>query len=162
MAHLEQLVAEYLDWQGYLVKRNVKVGRLSHGGWEGELDVVGFHPQRGEIVHYEVSLDADPWTKREHRYAKKMDAGRKYIHKEIFPWLTTEIAIKQFAAFPSHGSRKDLAGATLMSVDGLVQGIVAQVRSVGKVASNAIPEGYPLLRVLQLAHCGYTYAPKPP
>jgi hypothetical protein len=160
MAHLELLVAEYLDWQGYLVKKNVKVGRLSHGGWEGELDVVGFHPREGEIVHYELSLDASPWAERERRYAKKMDAGRKYIHKELFPWLSTDVQIKQFAAFPTHGTRTELAGATLMSVDGLVQGIVSKIRGQGKANANAISEGYPLLRVLQFAHCGYSYAPK--
>jgi hypothetical protein len=28
MTHLEQLVYEYYDWLGYLVKHNIKVGRL--------------------------------------------------------------------------------------------------------------------------------------
>jgi hypothetical protein len=43
MSHLETLIAEYPDWQGFLVKRNTKVGRLGHGGWETELDIVGYH-----------------------------------------------------------------------------------------------------------------------
>jgi hypothetical protein len=29
MSHLENLIAEYYDWKGYLVKRNIKVGKLS-------------------------------------------------------------------------------------------------------------------------------------
>ena len=44
MSHLEDLLAEYYDWKGYLVKRNIKVGRLNHGGWEMELDVIAYHP----------------------------------------------------------------------------------------------------------------------
>ena len=49
MSHLESLIVEYLDWQGYLVRRNTKVGRLKHGGWEMELDVIGFNPHTGGV-----------------------------------------------------------------------------------------------------------------
>jgi hypothetical protein len=38
MNHLEKLTRQYYDWKGYLVKGNVKVGRLDHGGWAGEWD----------------------------------------------------------------------------------------------------------------------------
>ncbi len=31
MSHLEDLLCEYYDWQGYIVRRNVKVGRLGQG-----------------------------------------------------------------------------------------------------------------------------------
>ena len=40
MSHLEDLLFEWHDWQGYVVKRNVNVGRIKHGGWAGELDMV--------------------------------------------------------------------------------------------------------------------------
>jgi len=49
MSHLESLIVEYLDWQGYLVRRNTKVGRLKHGGWEMELDVIGYNPHTGDL-----------------------------------------------------------------------------------------------------------------
>lgn len=77
MSHLESLLAEYLEWQGFLVRRNTKVGKLAHGGWEMELDIVGFHPQHHELVHYEPWIDADSWAKREARFQKKFEAGRK-------------------------------------------------------------------------------------
>ena len=32
MSHLESLIAEYLEWQGYLIRRNLKVGRRAKGG----------------------------------------------------------------------------------------------------------------------------------
>ena len=160
MAHLEVLVAEYLDWQGFLVKRNVKVGRLSHGGWEGELDVVGYKPDEQKIVHYELSLDASPWSVREARYEKKMKAGRTHIQKTLFPWLPSTVKIEQIAAFPTIGNRTSLAGAELMTVDAIVQEIVSAVSKQGRAASNAISEYYPLLRAIQLATCGYSRAPK--
>jgi hypothetical protein len=65
MSHLEDLIVEYYDWQGYLVKRNIKVGRLGHGGWEGELDVVAYHPLNKHLIHLEPSVDADTWATRE-------------------------------------------------------------------------------------------------
>ncbi len=58
MSHLEDLIAEYYDWRGYLVKRNIKVGRLQHGGWEMELDVIAYHPHTNHLIHLEPSLDA--------------------------------------------------------------------------------------------------------
>ncbi len=65
MSHLEAILFEWYDWRGYVVKRNVKVGKLSHGGWEGELDIVAYHPTTRELVHVEPSIDALSWAKRE-------------------------------------------------------------------------------------------------
>jgi hypothetical protein len=55
------------------------VEKLAHGGWEMELDVVAFNPQINQILHIEPSLDANSWDKREARFTKKFEAGRKYI-----------------------------------------------------------------------------------
>lgn len=74
--HLESLVAEWYEFNGYFVRRNVKVGRRPQGGYECELDVVAFSPEKNSIVHVEPSLDADTWQERERRYAKKFRAGR--------------------------------------------------------------------------------------
>jgi hypothetical protein len=60
MNHLEQLIRQYYEWQGYIVRGNVKVGRLAHGGWEGELDIVAFEPNENRVVHLEPSIDAHP------------------------------------------------------------------------------------------------------
>lgn len=76
MNHLEQLVAEWYEYRGYFVRRNVQVGPRTKGGYECELDVVAFHPAQNHLVHIEPSMDADSWTKREKRYAKKFSAGR--------------------------------------------------------------------------------------
>ena len=156
MSHLEHLIAEYLDLEGFLVRRNIKVGPLNHGGWEMELDLVGYHPVTGRLVHYEPSIDALSWTKREERYIKKFRAGRKYILDKVFPWLKNNTPIEQYAVFISHPKgRDDIAGGKILSVDELVKTIRDQVCSKGVMAKNAIPEQYPLLRTMQLSHCGY-------
>jgi len=154
--HLESLLFEYLDWQGYLVRRNIKVGRLSHGGWEMELDIVGYKPSTNELVHYEPSIDAQSWKTREERYLKKFESGRKHILKAVFPWLSPETSIKQIAVFVNHPkNRHRIAGGEIMSVDQLVSQIREKILEQGVVSRNAIPEQYPMLRTLQLSHCGY-------
>ena len=156
MSHLESLIVEYLDWQGYLVRRNTKVGRVKHGGWEMELDVIGFNPHSGDLVHYEPSVDAHTWETREMRYKKKLDAAKKLIFLEVFSWLPPETPLRQIAVFPSHPKdRHTIAGAQILSIDELMAEIRSKIIGCSVMRSNAISENYPLLRVLQLSHCGY-------
>ena len=56
--HLEQLVAEWYEYQGYFVRKNVLVGKRAKGGYECELDIVAFNPATKKLVHIEPSLDA--------------------------------------------------------------------------------------------------------
>jgi len=158
-SHLESLIVEYLDWQGYLVRRNTRVGKLKHGGWEMELDVIGYHPHRRDLVHYEPSLDADSWETREARYKKKFDAARRHILTDVFSWLPDGTSLRQIAVFPSHPKGMDrIAGGQIVSIDELLAEIRAKVILMGVACSSAISENYPLLRVLQLSHCGYNKA----
>ena len=156
MSHLETLIAEYLEWQGFLVRRNTKVGRRPKGGWEMELDVVGFHPPSGKLVHYEPSIDALGWARREERYMKKFEAAKKYMFTELFTWLPSTTQIEQVAIFYDHPRGRDfIAGAKIMSIDELVAEIRTKVVACGPMISNAISESYPLLRTIQMSHVGY-------
>tara|TARA_Y100000031_G_scaffold109654_1_gene120679 strand:+ start:140 stop:469 length:330 start_codon:yes stop_codon:yes gene_type:complete len=101
---LEQLVAEWYEYQGYFVRRNVMVGRRDKGGYEGELDVVAFHPERRHLIQLEPSMDAHPWAKREARYKKKFEAGGKYI-PGLFPGIRIPKEIDQVAVL-GYASKK--------------------------------------------------------
>jgi hypothetical protein len=159
MRHLESLIAEYLEWQGFLIRRNVKVGRRAKGGWEMELDVVGYHPQSGTLVHYEPSIDALGWEKREARYTKKFQLARKYMFTELFSWLPPSTHIEQIAVFYDHPRGRDrIAGGKIMSIDELMAEIRSKVITCGPMISNAISEQYPLLRTIQMSHSGYCRA----
>jgi hypothetical protein len=156
VTHLEQLISEYYDWNGFLVKRNVKVGRRKAGGWEMELDIVAYHPHQARLVHIEASLDADPWEKREQRYIKKFELGEKYILNEVFTWLPPGTRIEREAIFPSAPKdRTEIAGARLRSIDGFVKEIRDKILHGKVMAKEAIPEQYPLLRTMQLTLRGY-------
>lgn len=156
MNHLETLVAEYLDWQGFLVRRNTKVGKLAHGGWAMELDIVGYNPHTGTIVHYEPSTDAHTWAKREERFGAKFACGREYIFTELFTWLSEDIEIEQIAICPSHPKGRDtLGGGRLVSIDEFIHEVRTAVAAKGPLRQHAISETYPLLRTIQLMMCGY-------
>jgi hypothetical protein len=155
-SHLETLIHEYLEWQGYLVRRNVKVGRRAKGGWEMELDLIGYNPVTLHLVHYEPSLDALSWEKRERRFRKKFAAAEKYLFSEIFPWLPANSKLDQYAVLPNASKEwATIGGGRVLTVDKLVADIRAKVVACGAMARNAIPEGYPLLRTIQLTHVGY-------
>jgi hypothetical protein len=159
MSHLESLIAEYLEWQGYLIRRNLKIGRRAKGGWEMELDVVGYHPQLNKIIHYEPSIDALGWPAREARYKKKFQLAQKYMFTEVFAWLNSSTQLEQIAVFYDHPKGRDtIAGGTIISIDELVAEIRAKVIACGPMISNAIPQQYPLLRTIQMSHVGYTRA----
>ncbi len=155
MSHLEDLLVEYYDWQGYIVRRNIKVGRLAHGGWEGELDLVAYKPGVEEVLHLEPSLDAHPWAVRERRFTKKFEAGRKHIATEVFPWLGQDLRLRQVAILVGRGTRTELAGGEVRTVDECLAVIKAEVAKRGIGARAAISERYPLLRTIQLVVCGY-------
>lgn len=154
MNHLERLTRQYYDWRGYLVKGNVKVGRLAHGGWAGELDIVAYHPQTGHLVHIEPSIDANAWPTREKRFAKKFKYGREHIHIDVFPWLSKDTPLDQIAILVS-SSRVELCGGKIISIDMFIKQIKDEIKSCGIMAKSAISEEYDLLRTIQLTLNGY-------
>ncbi|WP_439671213.1 hypothetical protein [Cupriavidus necator] len=157
MNHLERLLAQYYEWQGYIVRANTLVGKRAKGGYECELDICAYNPQTQHLIHFEPSLDADTWEKRRMRFAKKFEAGQKYIKTTVFPWLEgAPVEIEHVAVLvASSQSNPILAGGRVVNLDELVLEIKSKIINVGIMAKNAIPERYDLLRTLQLALCGY-------
>ena len=154
-SHLEELLSQYFEWKGYIVKRNVLVGRRKNGGWECELDIVAYHPQSEVLLHLEPSLDAHPWPKREIRYKKKFSAGRKYIFKDVFPWLSRKTQLRQIAIFVRSRPSASIAGGEIKTVDEMVGIIRRDIEEQGVKQKAAIPEQYGLLRTIQLTVNGY-------
>jgi len=149
--HLEQLVAEWYEYQGYFVRRNILVGRREKGGYECELDVVAFHPVKKHLVHVEPSLDADNWAERERRYSKKFEAGRKYI-PGLFTGLDIPNEIEQIAilVFGSNLNHDEIGGGKIIIIKDLLKEIFHELRDK-HLASTAIPEHLMILRSFQFA-----------
>jgi len=149
MNFLEQLVAEWLEYQGYFVRRNVHVGRRAKGGYECELDVVGFHPTKRHLVHYEPSMDADSWAKRHARYEKKFAAGRTHI-PALFSGFVPLPEIEQIALFGFGGAGPSdrIGGGRVVLVRDWIQVVLAELKTKS-IASHAVPEQFICLRTAQ-------------
>ena len=154
MNHLEKLIRQFHEWQGYIVRGNVKVGRLKHGGWAGELDIIAYHPETQHLIHLEPSIDADNWNRREERFLKKFTLGKQYIRKEVLPWLPEDCELEQIAVLVS-GTRTEIGGGKVVSVDDYMSGIRKRILQEGVMRKAAIPEEFDLLRTIQLTICGY-------
>lgn len=148
--HLETLTAEWLEFNGYFVRTSVLVGRREKGGYEGELDVVGFHPRTRHLVHIECSLDADTWAERERRFTGKFERGCRFIAGlfEGFEVVRTpdQVALLQLGG----GERTTLGGGRIVWVPDLIAGIRADL-SQRLPDRDAVPSTLPLLRAMQLA-----------
>lgn len=150
MNHLEQLVAEWLQYNRYFVRVAVQVGPRLKGGYEGELDVVGINLVSNHFVHVECSLDAHSWEKRQQRFSAKFDLGRRYI-RDVFKGLPVpenpeQIAVLQFAS----GRVREVGGGRLLTVRELIHEIYDGLKDTSPL-SGAVASNLPLLRTLQLA-----------
>jgi hypothetical protein len=146
---LEQLIAEWYEYNDYFVRRNVLVGKRAEGGHESELDIVAFNPSRQHLVHVEPSMDANSWAVRETRYKKKFEAGRKYIPK-LFTHLPLPSNIEQIAVlvFASKTNHDNLGGGKVVLIDDLLEDIFLDLKNK-HLASSAIPEHLTILRSFQ-------------
>jgi hypothetical protein len=147
---LEQLVAEWYEYRGYFVRRNVPVGRSPKGGYEAELDLVALNPETRHLVHLEPSMDAESWETRERRFRRKFDAGREYI-PGLFPGFEVPGEIEQIAILvsASKANHPTLGGGQVLLVSELMREIMEEL-SDKKISENAVPEHHALLRTLQL------------
>ncbi len=147
--YLEQIVAEWYEYQGYFVRKNVMVGKRPNGGYAGELDIIAFSPVKNHLVHIEPSMDAHSWEKREARYKKKFDLGRTYI-PSLFEGFKLPKTIEQIAlmGFASKATHTKLAGGTILLVPELLEQIFTVLKEKN-IYANAVSENMPLLRTLQ-------------
>lgn len=147
--YLEQLVSEWYSYQGYFIRQNIHVGKRQAGGYECELDIVAFSPEKNHLIHIEPSMDTDSWATREVRYKRKFEAGMKHI-PSLFKGFKIPKTIEQIALF-SYASTKNrlkLGGGKIMTVRELFQQISAELENK-RVAKEIVPQSLPILRTIQ-------------
>lgn len=151
MNHLETLTAEWLEYNGYFVRRAIKVGKRAKGGWDGELDVIAFHPARRHLLHAECSLDALTWKDRDKTFRRKFTMGIKYA-RDLFSGMDLPTALDQVVV---HGyaaaadQHRTIGGGRLVTSQELTAEIISCIPAT--TWKNAVPESYPLLRTLQFS-----------
>ena len=161
MNHLEALTAEWLAYNGYFTRSTIKVGKRAKGGWDGELDVVGFHPARQHFIHVECSMDADSWPEREKKFQYKFEKGRKHA-AEIFSGMELPSELDQAVVHGFAGAadkHRDLGGGRLVTSRELAAEIMNGIPT--NSGKSAVPENFPILRTLQLSIMAGTKATAP-
>lgn len=147
--HLEQLLAEWYEYQGYYIKRNVMVGKRVKGGFECELDIIAYNPKTKHLIQLEPSLDTNSWATRERRFRKKFDAGKKYI-KEQFSGFDIPNEPEQVAIFRSVPDLEHnvLAGGQVKSAGDFLHAIFLELRTK-RLKKQAVSEHLTILRSFQ-------------
>lgn len=153
--YLEQLAGEWYEYQDYIVRRNISVGKRQKGGYDGELDVLAFKPATNHLVHLEASMDADSWHQREVKFQKKFQAGAKHI-PDLFYGLKTPPEIERIVLleYASTRNHQMVGGGKIMLVTDFMKKIFAHLKDID-VAKRAVPENLPILRGFQFiaSHC---------
>lgn len=155
MNFLEQLAAEYFSLAGYFVRTNVKFGRRSKGGFEGEADVLAVRMGGRDLVHLETSMDALTWRDRFSRFERKFRSASRH-YAEMLGVSAEELGQTQVTRMAVASWSRSFAPA---SRDGdiryvLIQDFVCAVReqvTLRHPMRDAVPEEYPLLRAIQFA-----------
>ncbi|NNF51995.1 MAG: hypothetical protein HKN59_06125 [Gammaproteobacteria bacterium] len=146
--YLVQLAAEWYEFQGYFVLRNVKVAGTGKAGG-GELDVLAQHPTSGEFVHVEASMDSDSWEKRDKRFRAKFRVGQAHV-EAIARGFRKKPVLRQRAllGYARAARRRTLGGGELVLIPGLLHEIIDAL-SARRLDRRIVPEHLPLLRTLQ-------------
>lgn len=150
MNHLEELVREYYEYQGWFVRTNVRFNKLSHGGYKGEADVLALNPDpnSAELVHVECTE------------AAFSDSDLKNLADKKFQLTNAQYA--QLLGFQVKTVlRVFIVGQSGVSKEGLMptgvkhKSLKAFFKEVNDSISKdflqkAVPESFPLLRTMQL------------
>lgn len=151
MNFLEQLAAEWFEYIGYFVRTNVRTRKRAAGGWDMELDVLAFQPSDGTLIHVETSGDADSWLERKNRFLNKKFILSKAEYETIIGSEIQNIrrlAIVSWAKSP----KVDLDWGDGIEVL-TIPTFLTQISTVLKdrdFMTESVPEGYPILRTIQM------------
>lgn len=146
--YLVELVSEWYEFQGFLVRRNVSIKRSDRSG-PVRLDVLALHPAQNLIVHVEASMDSDSWQMREQRFRKKFRAGDQYV-EGLAAGMKKKPVLQQIAllVYAREARRKTLGGGKLVLMPQFLYGIIDELAQY-RVEKQIVPEHLPLLRTLQ-------------
>lgn len=145
--YLEELLAEWHEYKGYFVYRNLWVGLQADGSYECELNVVGYHPQKNTVIQVEPSLDVQDWEARKRHFQLKFEAGKKYLHRMFNVSPSPKVEQIAVLAFPGE-PRYSIAGARVLTLADLITEIMGKLGTY-RMSSYTLPDQWPLLRTLQ-------------
>ena len=151
MNFLEQLAAEWYSYNSYFVQTNVRFGPRKQGGYEGEMDVVAFHPKNKVLVHIETSTDAYSWETRKRHFKSKFTRAQKY-YPQLFDFGYTSVEKIAIVGFRKNPPEKVSFGndIVILTAPAFINKINERLKHMSPL-KQAVPEHWPLIRVLQIS-----------
>jgi hypothetical protein len=150
MNFLEEFIAEWYEYQGYFVRKNIKARKRLKGGYDAELDVLAYSPSKKQLIHIEVSGDALSWSKREKIFREKKFIITKKEYEQILGSKIDDV--KKIAVLAYQTSTRvdlDWAGIEVILIPSFIKMVCAKLKKKDFLR-DAVPEGYPILRSMQL------------
>jgi len=153
MNFLEELAAEWYEYNGYFSQANIRFGPTGHGGHIGEMDVIAYHPKTKELVHIECSTDSLSWQKKKEIFAKKFKNAQKF-YNEKFPFNKKKIhriAITGFSRPRNNAEQKMNFGKEIevFLVPEFIVLIATKLSKLDPWYVGINEASYPLLRAIQ-------------
>lgn len=148
MNYLEQLLSEWYEYNGYFLRKNVRIGKRKEGGYAGELDIVALNTKSNHLIHLEVSSDTESWSKREALYERKFRVAKDFI-SSLFEGIDLP-ELEQHAVFLFGAKTRDtIGGGKIVLVSELMQTIYNDLKNKS-IQNEIVPENFPLIRTIQI------------
>jgi len=153
---LEELVAQWYEFKGFFIRRNIQFGVGTQGGREGEIDLLAFNPSTKEAIHIETAVPSLSYKEFGESHRKKFEGAEKYykelLNPNINPNSVKKISIVHTSSIPRKDSIKtfeSIAGSKLIHLSVLLDEIITELEKQDP-KSHIIEESYSLLRMSQI------------
>ena len=150
MNFLEQLAAEWYEFNGYFVRTNVRLEKREKGGYTGEIDVVAYDPKDRTMIHVETSTAAGKKSTIAKRMQRQFSVASEQYNSlfNFKPEKLKKIAIVGTARAATVNIGGDIK---VYSIPQFIK-MVSESMTKHPIIGEAIPEGYPILRAMQFAY----------
>ena len=149
MDYPKRLAREWYEYQGYFVRRAVRVGLTTDGRHPCELSLVAFHPLLRHVVQIEPYASREPSELHDAYFRTKFDAGKTYLHR-LFgtspPLHVEQIALVDCRLSPS---QETIGGGRVVRLEDLISQILKAIAPL-EAGGEPVREQWPLIRTLQL------------
>jgi len=150
MTFLEQLVAEWYEYEGYFVRSNVRARKRAKGGFDVEIDVLAYDLSNNTLLHVETSGGADSWAERKRRFLTKKFILTRKEYEAIIGCKVNKIRKIAIVAY-ARSTKANLnwgQDIEVVLIPDFMKQIAEKLRSQHPM-QQVVPEGFPILRAVQ-------------
>lgn len=151
---LLQLACEYYQFMGFFIRRNLKFGEFKLSENSGEIELLAYNYKENILFHFETAQEVGTWDNKIAKLTKKFNEAELYYSDYV---NTTDIQIQRVSVIGTgEGSIENIkqfekkTRSKLLNIKEFLKHIKVEVMKHDPY-KELMPEGYPLLRAIQLA-----------